>query len=37
VSCPARAEPLVAAELDVTADKVTEALTRYVHQQLAEP
>lgn len=33
---PARVGPLIAAELNAAADKVTEALTRHVHQQLVE-
>lgn len=33
---PARIGPLLAADLDLPADRVTEALTRYVHDHLAD-
>jgi len=33
---PSRVAPLIAAELDVEADQVLEALTVHVHQQLSD-
>lgn len=36
INFPARIGPLLAAELEVDADKVVEALTVHVHQQLAD-
>ncbi|MGZ3272388.1 MAG: hypothetical protein ACXU82_03900 [Caulobacteraceae bacterium] len=36
LSFPSRVAPLLAADLDVPVDKVAEALTEHVHQQLAE-